>query len=511
MGKLFVILASFFFVSVLNAQVSTQLATITVGSPNNSAGLGISFDGQVLSDGFLYFEGSPNGLKKSIWKTDGTKIGTKLVVEEASTFGNDWERIIFTKDGILVFDKKVWKLLRSNQNSLVVLSNMPSAIIDYFMPITNGEYFATFRVGNDLVLYSITQNFSNVQQIGSFNPSGNSILTTSGTHGAVTYNNNVFGTNTPMIYLKSQNKITTLIDFVKTIDPSVVEAKEGLMHDEFLILNYATSTNSFVRKIVNLATMEIKDFQNFRNLLEFKNYGDYFIMITKEDVIKIKKDDLSNQNLFSDVFAFTPTALIKNKLYLIEYINNKESIVEINLDDNKINALPNSETGTNFYDSKFISYKDEFYFLKENSHQLLMKYDFNTQTAKTIDSLSLNTGATVIHNLFSVKGNLVFSKRLGFLQHEPFVLGAGTTSTKDLNVEFLAVFPVPAQNEINLDIPLEDYAGNYTCRIINMSSNDSQSCLVSNNRLEISHLSTGSYIGEVIVGSQNYFFKFVKI
>jgi hypothetical protein len=140
-----------------------------------------------------------------------------------------------------------------------------------------------------------------------------------------------------------------------------------------------------------------------------------------------------------------------------------------------------------------------------------MKYDFNTQTAKTIDSLSLNTGATVIHNLFSVKGNLVFSKRLGFLQHEPFVLGAGTTSTKDLNVEFLAVFPVPAQNEINLDIPLEDYAGNYTCRIINMSSNASQSCLVSNNRLEISHLSTGSYIGEVIVGSQNYFFKFVKI
>lgn len=509
MKKFFIILFTFFLASLSNAQVSTQLATITVGSPNNSAGLGVTFNGQLLSDGFLYFEGSPNGVKKSIWKTDGTKSGTKLVVEESNTFGYDWERIIFTQEGVLIFDNKVWKILRSTQNALSILPNMPSANIDFIAKSTDGNYYATFKVNNDLILYRFDENFSNIQQIGPFNPIGNSIVTTCGNYGAVSYNNNVFQIDIPLIYLKNTDKITPLLDFIKTFDPSATEAKDGIMHDDFLIINYATTNNNSVRKIINLANMEIKNFQFFRNIIEFKNYGEYFIMITKEDVIKIKKSDLSSQYLFSDVFAFTPTALIKNNLYLIQYVNNKESIVEINLDDNKVNSLPNSETGVNYYNSKFLVYKDEFYFLRENSHQLLIKYDFNNQTSQTIDTLSVRTGATVNHNLFVVKGNLVFSKRLGFLQHEPFVLGGGTTSTITIPESTLTVFPIPANNELYIHLPNEETSEDYKSRIYNLNGNG-YDLSVNNGKIDISNLTAGLYFGEIFTSSKKYIFKFIK-
>jgi hypothetical protein len=511
MKNYFALALMFIFAATINAQVSTQLATITVGSPNNSAGLGVSFQGEVLADGNLYFTGSSNGLRLAIWMTNGSKQFTSLVVQEASMFGGDWERIIYTKEGVLIFEKNVWKILRAGQNSLSVLTGMPNSYLNEILKTANGEYYMMFKSNSDLVLYTAAANFTDVRKIGSFNPTGSSISTTCGTHGAVTYNTNVFQNDTPLLYIKSLNKIMTLLEFIKTIDPAAQEAKDGYMHDEFLIVNYSTPNNSGLRKIINLSTMVTANFMFFRNLLEFKNYGTHFLMITQEDIIKVKRSDMSSHLLFSDVFAFTPTTIINNKLYIIEYKNNKESIAEIDLDLNKVVSLPNSDTGKNFYSSKFLSFKDEFYYIKENTHQLLMKYDFFTKTSKVIDSLSLDTGATVNHNLFEVNGRLVFSKRLGFLQHEPFVLGDGTTSVNETKVRFVDVWPVPAQNEITISLPSRTLKENENFTVTDMYGRVFSLTSGADNNIDITNLPSGLYFGFLNTNFESFRIKFVKV
>jgi hypothetical protein len=496
---------------LVNGQVSTQLATITVGSPVNSGGLGISFDGKVMPNGTLFFSGSPDGLRKAIWKSNGTVAGTSKVVEEPSQFGNDWDQVIYTDAGVLVYDNNTWKILKQDQTALSVIQGMPNLRLNNLTVNQDESYYMTFKSGNDIILYSAEKNLLNIKNIGSFNPIGNSIEMSSGNYGAVTFNDNVFASDSPYIYLKSRNASLLLLDFIKEYFPTATDVTSGFMFNEFLFVNFAEPGNSNSNKIINLKNNETGASPYIRTVLAFHDYNTHVIIVTDRDVYKVNKTNYSSTTIFDNVFAFTPILFLGNKLYIIGREGNDENIVEINLDANSYSILPNSKTGSSFYSSKFFQFKNEFYYISQSTHQLLNKYNFVNASTTIVDTLSLRTGATVEHSLFEVNNRLVFSKRLGFLQHEPFVLGSGTSSTINASLKKLIVYPTLAQNEIFVEAPEGESFLNRQCYISDNAGKLYNINITPENSFDISSLPKGNYQGILSSEKSNYVLRFIKI
>ncbi len=496
---------------LLNGQVSTQLATITEGSPVNSGGLGYSFDGKVMPNGTLLFTGSPNGSRKGIWKTNGTVAGTSKVVEETNQFGNDWDQVIYTDDGVLINDNNTWRILKQDQTALSVIQGMPNLRLNNLTKNQDGSYYMTFTSGNDIILYAAEKNLVNIKNIGSFNPTGNAVVMSSGNYGAVTFNDNVFTSDTPYIYLKSRNESLLLLDFIKEYFPTATDVTSGFMFNEFLFVNFAEPGNSGNYKIINLKNNETGASPYIRKVLAFHDYNTHVIVVTDRYVYKVNKTNFTSTEIFDNVFAFTPILFSGNKLYIIGNEGNDENIVEINLDTNLFSILPNSKTGSSFYFSKFFQFKNEFYYISQSTHQLLNKYNFVNASSTVVDTLSLRTGATVEHSLFEVNNRLVFSKRLGFLQHEPFVLGSGTSSTLNASLKKLIVYPTLAQNEIFVEAPEGESFLNSQCYISDNAGKMYNINITPENSFDISSLPKGNYQGILSSEKSNYVLRFIKM
>ena len=464
-----------------------------------------------MSNGILFFSGSPNGLRKAVWKSNGTIAGTSKVVEEPNQFGGDWHQVIYTDAGVLIYDKNTWKILKQDQTVLSVVQGMPNLWLNAISVNQDESYYMTFISGSDKILYYADRNLDNIKNLGSFDPKGSSVVLNSGNYGAVTYNYNVFENDTPYIYLKDRNASLLLLDFVKEYFPTASSVTSGFMFNEFLFVDFAVPGNLNNYKIINLQKNETGESPYIRKVLAFQDYNDHIIIVTDRYVYKVNKANFSSTTIFNNVFSFTPILFLGNKLYIIGFDGNDENIIEINLDENLYLILPNSKTGSSFYLSKFLQFKNEFYYISESTHQLLNKYDFVNSSTTIVDTLSLNTGATVEHNLFEVNNRLVFSKRLGFIQHEPFVLGSGTSSTLVAPLKKLLVYPTLAQDQIFIEVPEGESFLNSKCYISDNAGKIYYINITPENSFDISVLPKGNYQALLSSEKSNYVLKFIKI
>ena len=499
-----------FLLCQINAQVTTKLANIIVGDPNNSSGLGYSFQGSILSDGYLYFRGSGNGLQQAIWKTKGTAATSSKVIEETNIFGSEWDYFSFMNEGVLVQKGNTSQILEAGKTSFRNLSTFPAASIDYFEPSGDGRYYFTTSVGNMQVLYS-TDLYNDTKMLGEFHPNQSSLHFTAGIEGAVIYNPNSFVQDFPKIYLKKENSIMDVNEYLAQWF-TVSDLTYAYIIDKFLIVSFKDNNNFFRNKIINMDSKAVNDFSFTRKLIKYFTHNDDIYLVTESAVVKINRNTMENKVVYDEVYAFTPTIMAEDKIYIIgEGNTGLNSIIQLDLTIDKANVLDNAPTGESFYSNKFAFHQGSFYYIQNTpTNQLLNKYNFVTNTTKVIDTLSYYTGAIVEHALVSLGDKLVVSKRIGPFSHELYVLN-NTTSTITLKQNSLSIIPNITQSSVNINVGDNTLIDGIEANLFDISGRVQISPMIRNGNLDVSTLSSGLYYGKFFYENTIYNFSFVKM
>ena len=501
------------FICFSNAQeVSTRLATITEGDAFNSAGLGVTFRGEVMSDGNLYFQGSSNGFRESIWKTDGTVSGTARVLREADEFGGDWSQKLFIDQGVIVNIDQNWNILRPGSDILEALDNLPGDRFQSIDKVSDGSYYITVERDDNIILFTCSADFSDVNEVGIVHPDVSFLLLTAGDAGAIILSTNTFTDDAPLVYLKETNSTQPLEDYIGSLSLSIdiSTLTYAYIHGRYMFLSFRDEDGFFQDKIVDMISMTSNDFEYISEPLEYYEFEDQLIIVTKREVVSLNTIDMSSKELYGNVFSFTPVEKIGDKIYFLTRENGMENLVEVNLSDESSKSLVGAETGNSFYNSKIESYKDELYYIGESDYQILYKYDFEAESPVMIDTLSLRTGATVVHALIEVNDELVISKRFDFVQHEMFVIGDGSPSSlRALDAKELLVSPTLASDFISIE--MESLIGNTEALIFNMNGQLVSKLDILNGQLDVSALMSSKYYGFVEQENKLYRFQFVKM
>jgi hypothetical protein len=508
------LLFSFVVINFSYAQVSTNLVTITEGSPVNSGGLGYTFYGKVMNDGNMYFRGSSNGLREAIWKTDGTIQGTSKLIEEENTFGGNWDRILLLDEGVLLNDNDGWSILSSTTNSVQARPNLPAEYMYDIFKVSEVSYLFTTDRDDDIILYRADNEFDQIVEIGNIHTQGSSISITAGSEGAISFNTNSFQEDFPMVYLRSTDQIMAIEDYFSSLSLSYSSLNYGYIYDKYLIISYADGDNFSQNGIINMKDGTITNFTYIWEPISFHDYEDKFVVVTQKEVVSINKSDLSFTKIFDQVFSFSTSKLIDDKMYVIGRAENfSENIVEVDLTENTFRYLDNARTGSSFYDPKMEYYEGKFYYLAEEDHQLLMTYDFVNNTSVVVDTLSTVTGATVNHALVKVNDQLVISKRITPLQHELYVLGdGGPSAIHNLQITDLDVVPSISNSSITVNTNLIFSGSELEVSIFNNQGALVMTQKISNDGiLTVSNLPTSTYYGVIKEENKAFRFKFIKI
>jgi hypothetical protein len=513
MPRLTILSIVFIFISQLStAQETTILATIGE-SEVNAAGVGQTFFGQKMSDGLLYFRGSSNGLRRSIWRTDGTVAGTNRVLQEETTFGGDWGQIIIYEDGFLINDDDVWKRLATGTTQLAPIPNMPQENIQKINQATNGNYYFTTERNDQLVLFSADSSFENVNEIGEAHPESFTVLVEGGNFGAIILNDNSFQDNFPKIYLEATSELIDLVVYLETLGLSIGEFTRATLYGDFLFVSYRDANNFFTDKVINMSTNQIEDFDFIREPQHILEYQDDLLIVSDNALIRFNTLDMTFQEVYDSVFPFSPSLIFQDKLY-VEVGNTTINILELDLSDNTTRILPDTNIGDFFFNSKFLEYENQFYYISGDQHQLLNRYDFTNNNSIVIDTLSTNTGATVEHALEDVEGNLVISRRPNPIPHELYVIGDGgvMSSIQESSYDNLDVYPTITKQDIF--IPADTFnnlTSDYEMVIFNSAGQVVANFDTLVNVINVSHLPQDSYYGILKGIEKSYTFRFMKV
>jgi len=491
-------------------QVSTRLATITEGSPTNSGGLGVTFTGDIMDDGYLYFKGSSNGLRESIWRTDGTVDGTSRVLQEGNQFGGNWNQVLFHEQGVFIYEGGSWYILNKETLSTELVSTMPSEKIRNLQKVSDDLYYFNIKRNDQIVLFSSNSTFTEVNEIGEIHEDTFPLFLSAGTEGASIFSPNSFLEDTPTVYLKESNEILLLEDYLSTLSISVNSITYAYIRDQYMFISYKDENNFFIHQAIDMTENTVHDIDYINEPIEYFDFEDDLIIVTEREVVAFDKIEKSMRTLYDGVFGFTPIRLINDKLYFLTRDNSSfsEKIVEVDLTNDSNRELEGANTGNFFYNSKFEFYNNEFYYIGESDYQILYKYDFVSNSPVLVDTLSERTGATVVHALREVNNELVISKRVGFLQHEPYVLGDGIVNNlQGIETEEVKVRPTVSSNMIYVDVP------NINSKSLIYSADGTliSTLYVNNKELNISSLKAGSYFGILETEDKRYMYRFIKI
>ena len=266
---------------------------------------------------------------------------------------------------------------------------------------------------------------------------------------------------------------------------------------------------------MNVETGAYEQFLYVNEPHTYYEYGNNIYVISNDDVHKFDKVTLLNSVVFENAWDFGTSILTDDKIYLSgsETANSDIGVVEINLTNDVVTFLPNSETGNTLYSPKLALYENELYFIaKTIDHHLLNKYDFDNNIAITLDTLATLTGATVEHALENVNGNLLISKRPMSIGHELYVWVEDSIiiANNNYTVNKLNVYPTVSSTEVNL--LLEDNLINKNTRLtlFDLMGNAILTSPITNTRIDIRKLTAGVYIGIVESDDVVYRFEIIK-
>ena len=171
--------------------------------------------------GSYIFQGSSNGLRESLWKTDGTIIGTTRILREESDWGGEWDQKLFIDQGIIVYTEENWNILRPGSDNLEPLNNLPSYRFQSIDKVSDGSYYITAEIDGNIVLYTSSPDFSDVDEVGIVHPDVSFLLLTAGDVGAVIISTNVFTDDSPVVYLKETNSTEPLEEYIESLSLSI--------------------------------------------------------------------------------------------------------------------------------------------------------------------------------------------------------------------------------------------------------------------------------------------------
>lgn len=504
-SKFTLVLSLIFFSSVMMGQGVTLLQTISEGDPNSLSGLGYSFSGKIIEEENLYFRGSKNGLTEAIWETDGTVAGTHKIIEEGN--GISWSSMWFLDEVVIVKESDGWSFLEDD--SLTPITDLPNEDIRHLEQSTNNDLYIATRRDNNIILHASNNDNDDLQEIGEFHPSQNSLVMTVGTEGAMIFNDNPFVEDFPKVYLKASNEIVDINEYLSQWF-TVSSFNYAYLYDKYMFTNFNDGNNFAGNYIIDMELGTYAEFQFIREPISYTRHNGNLFMVTKSEVVKIDESDLSSVEIYDDVFPFSTSLVIEDKVYINGDDGDNVIVVEIDMNASSVRALPGTFTGDSFYDNKFEVYKDEFYYISKTTHSVLHKYDFDNDMPVVIDTLSTHTGASVNHALVAIGDHLVISKRPTPIGHELYVYNSEATGVTNLSYTNLEVLPTIAENQIQLRKEGVLFQENGEVQIIDMNGKQNVTLLMDNGQIDVSNFSKGMYVGVLSIADEVFKFTFLK-
>ena len=200
-----------------------------IGQPPifNASGLGVTFTGIVADDGYLYFRGSVNGTRRSIWKSDGTAAGTTMVLQEANTFGNNWDNTHFVKEGVFIQDDEDWMFLAAGDNQITMLPSFEQRDLNSISNGLNGVYYFS---GDGTIEYDVMSNSTKVISTFESNELSQGELAL------------LFGS---YIYLKGTEEVLLVRNFLSTLNYETNVVNAASVYGKYLYVSFTDTSGPF--------------------------------------------------------------------------------------------------------------------------------------------------------------------------------------------------------------------------------------------------------------------------
>jgi hypothetical protein len=508
---------SIFLCYGLNSQDNLKLLKRT-GDPDlyQASGLSQTFSGQLMENGQLYFKTTVSSFDDHFWVTDGTSSGTYKVFDDDEI--NRFETYVYASDGIYIIDKDgdyalyFYNIENSQLNKIDDLGDFK------FFEVTktddSKDLLFGYNTENDQAAVWITdRSEAGTYPLGDVGENHFSLKFSGSSYGAAIYNTNPWVDFEPKFINLESEEITPLIDFLaeyKTLD----EIKRVYIHDHIMILGVVE--DGWLRNyLFDLASNTFYESTFIDEVRKVFSYGENDLYVfTTNDLIYINKSTFENQELFGDVYPFSPFYVDENRLYFVNdqgWSYETNHIFYVNMDDQSFHELEGTDIGESYYGCQMAIFQNDLYYLELNRPDILLwKYDLQAKEKTFVDTVSVNSGSYTINNgMQKIGNNLIVSRYERDEGHELYYLDwtSGTLQPfrEELSVE---IVPNPASDYLEFrDIQ----KGNYSVQIFDLNGKEVIKLASDQNRLDISTLGPGNYAGKLVQNDKFYTFRFLKI
>ena len=496
------------------AQDCSELFIITEGQAVNAGGVGTTFNGKVADDDNLYFIGSTNGLRKSLWKTDGTAIGTSKVIEDESSFGSNWDNYHLIEEGFLIQDNDNWSLITTGNNEIISLIEFEEVDFEWISESSDGTYYLAGETDSGILAIEFDPNTLITNQLGHVHPNTSKMNIYAGDHGVLFYAKNSSLDSETAVLIKATGELLKIGEYLATLGYAVDDYNGGYIHGKYMYASFRNDQNQFDHIIVDMASGEATPVDGtIQGTIQSIEHDNNIYFKGSNKVIKLDTENFVTTSVFNDIFPFSPMTIFNNQLILVgeNSSNNTFQIASIDMSTDEINYLPQADIGAGFLNSKFLEYNNDFYYIAtDNQENFLYKYDFVNEEPILINVLSEVTGATVVHALEKVQDRLVSSIRFDLLQHELAFCSGTIDGIIEPKFTELSVFPSPSSDYLIID-GLDKTGTQNDIKIFNAVG---EMMIIrttdTHGKMNVSDLVAGLYYGSFTMDEESFVFRFVK-
>jgi hypothetical protein len=204
--------------------------------------------------------------------------GRTKVVEEANTFGSNWDQIFMTAVGVLIQEDGVWKILEPGNTSFTAVTGLPDESIHQISRSTDDTYFITTIRDGQYILHSANSTLTSASEIGTFHPQMNFIDLYAGTEGVIIFSSDSFVDDTPMVYLRGSGEMITMEAYLSSLSLTLSSFTYGYIYDQFMFVSYRDEDNFFRHQVIDMSTGQVADFLFIREPKDYYQVGGNIIL-----------------------------------------------------------------------------------------------------------------------------------------------------------------------------------------------------------------------------------------
>lgn len=500
--------AAFLFISIYAyGQPLTLLKKIGDDSPDSQSGLGQGFYARILEDGHIYFYGSYDGFLREMWKSDGTPDGTTIAFDEHDS--GEWSLYDFVHEGIFVQNNDdELKFYNALSGTFTDLGTFDDVDFLKVAPFGVGRYIYLCDKQDTAQVWISDMTAQGTYKLGNIGEYHFTMNITGSEHGAVIYTTSPSSDLEGIFVDPVSEELIPLIDYFSP-HKTFTQFGEVFIYDQYIF--FTGRENGFDKPYVyNVLTQEFYTSSFLAELIDIIPYENDLIILTKRYLARFSKTNNTLQIRSDEVNSFSRYTVHDETLYFIgeSQTPGQPQIHAYDLEANTITKLDNSGIGSINYYTPITFHKDELYFTRHGfQFVLLMKYDFENNTAKEIDSLEVEGGGGE-NALVEVNDVLLVSKSIPGFGHELFYLDAASNTLLPYpEMPQIGVFPNPCHNQITINTTTnpQDFIDVFT-----MNGELIGSFHVKGGVLKTNTLQAGNYYGILNQGKSKSLINFIK-